>query len=88
MSPDDRAARLADLMDHGPYPRAGDNSAPAPGTEVSLRLFTEPGHVRGWFACRFVDDDPDCGRGVTDRILGSDGQCWEGQLARPERWTR
>jgi hypothetical protein len=65
---------------------------PALATSLAIGEWVEltswPPRVRqvGWFAAFFQDDDPDCGRGPTFRILANDGQVWEGPTVRRIGW--
>lgn len=82
MTQAEREQRIAEAAELGGFPLVAA-SIPR-GAEVELMLFREGRRVhrvRGWYVCRFLDDDPDAGRGVTDRIVGTDGQVWEGSLA-------
>jgi hypothetical protein len=76
---DDRGAqrlqRIREAVEAAPF-RALPTDIPA-GAAVTLT--THDGQpVLGWFAAYFDDDDPDCGRGPTFRIVGRDNQVWEG----------
>jgi hypothetical protein len=52
------------------------------GERVELTSWAPAVRQPGWFVAFFHDDDPECGRGATYRILADDRQVWEGPRVR------